>query len=157
MDDNKDGSITNIELQTALKKGQCVADFNIKTINLIISKYDKNGDGEISFDEFYNLFLTLNEEFENFLMMDADGSGEIDQDEFMSAMKNKGFTLTKKFYQFIFEEIYRHTRSKGIKFDNFIRMTARFDYLRDYYNKTTYFHKFPLESYLKNTFFQDFW
>lgn len=158
MDANHDGSITAIELQEALRRGQGVSDFNIKTIHLLISKYDKNGDREISFDEFYDLYCNLNEEYENFLMMDEDGSGYIDLDEFQSAMVSKDYNFTRKFFKFIVEEIGKHTASSGIKFDNYIRVMARFDYLCAYYQKTPYFHnKHSLQSYLKNTFFQDFW
>ena len=58
---NRDGSITSIELQEALR-GQ-ISNFSLKTIELLISKHDKNGDKEISFEEFNSLFNNLNEEY----------------------------------------------------------------------------------------------
>ena len=38
-----------------------------------------------------------------------------------------------------------------------LRVTTRLASLIDYYNKETFFHKYTLEIYVKNTFFQDFW
>ena len=158
MDINHDGSITAVELQEALRRGQANNEFNIKTIELLISRCDKNSDRQITFDEFFDLYCNLNDEFEAFLMMDEDGSNSIDFNEFSMAMINKGYTFSKKFFMFIVDEIGKHTKSYGIKFDNYIRVMARFEYLCDYYRKTPYFHnKHNLESYLKSTFFQDFW
>lgn len=158
MDVNGDGSITSDELQEALKRGQSSNEFSQKTIQLLISRYDKNGDREISFEEFFDLYCNLNDEFENFLMMDGDGNGFIDFDEFAQAMTSRGYNFSNRFFKFIIDEIGKHGNFRGIKFDSFIRVMARFDYLVEHYKKTPYFHnKHNLESYLKNTFFQDFW
>ena len=157
MDINNDGSITSNELQLTLQQTQSGAEFNIKTIDLLIAKYDKNGDKEISFEEFAELYNSLNEEFLNFLMMDSDGSGTIDLEEFSASINNKGFQFSNKFYSSIMDEIRKHTGIYGIKFDNYIRIMARFDFLCQTYRKTPYFHKHSLEHYLTKTFFQDFW
>ena len=120
MDFNRDGSITSAELQEALRRGQG-SDFSMKTIDLLISKYDKNGDREISFEEFYDLYINLNGEYENFLLTDSDGSGLIDTDEFSRTMVKKGYMFSQKFFKFIVDEISKHTGFYGIKFDNYIR------------------------------------
>jgi Ca2+-binding EF-hand superfamily protein len=120
MDVNRDNSITASELQIALRRGQG-SDFNLKTVELLMSKYDKNGDREISFDEFYDLYTNLNDEYENFLMTDTDDSGQIDANEFTTTMNNKGYYFSFKFFKFIVDEISKHTGINGIKFDNYIR------------------------------------
>ena len=51
------------------------SEFSRKTVEFLIEKYDKNGDREISFDEFDDLFYYLNEEHEDFLKIDTDDSG----------------------------------------------------------------------------------
>ena len=129
----------------------------MKTAESLIAKYDKNGDREISFDEFTDLFNNLNEEYENFLMMDSDGSGEIDLEEFEKAISNKGFTFSRHFYENVMDDVRKHTNFYGIKFDIYIRIAARFDFLCSSYKNTPYFHKHSLAHYLKKTFFQDFW
>jgi Ca2+-binding EF-hand superfamily protein len=156
MDINKDGSITANELQQTLRLAQS-SEFSIKTVELLMSKYDTNGDREISFEEFYDLFSNLNEEFESFLLMDSDGSGSIDLEEFANALKQKGYNFSRSFFQGIMEEIDKKTGHNGIRFDNYIRVAARFDFLCQSYRKTPYFQKESLEVYLKKTFFQDFW
>ena len=129
----------------------------MKTVKSLLAKYDKNGDGEISFDEFTDLFNNLNEEFENFLMMDSDDSGVIDLEEFEKAISNKGFTFSGHFYENVMEDVRKHTHVYGIKFDIYIRIVARFYFVCSSYRKTPYFDKHSLEPYLKKTFFRDFW
>jgi Ca2+-binding EF-hand superfamily protein len=157
LDINRDGSITAYELQQALKRTQTNSDFNMRTVELLIATYDRNGDKEISFEEFSDLFNNLNEEYANFLMMDEDSSGEIDLQEFTQAMSRKGYEFTESFYKMILDNVRKHTSAHGLKFDNYIRIAARFDFLVRSYRSTPYFHKQSLEQYLKKTFFQDFW
>ncbi len=158
MDKNNDGSITASELQHALRSTQSSGiDFSIKTVHLLIAKYDTNGDREISFDEFNDLFFNLNDEFEAFLMMDTDGSGSIDKNELMIAINRKGYRFSSAFYDYLCDTINRHTGSRAIEFDNYIRIAARFDFLCNTYRRTPYFHKDSLETYMRKTFFQDFW
>ena len=158
MDLNRDGSITAVELQQTLRRAQAGSEFNIKTVELLISRYDMNGDKQIDFEEFFDLFSSLNDEFETFLMIDSDGSGLIDLQEFREALRNKGYNFSDQFYQYIVNEICSKTRKNGIQFDNYIRVAARFDYLCSFYNNTPYFKSnHTLESYLRKTFFQDFW
>ena len=156
MDKNGDGSITAVELQQALRSTQA-SEFSMKTVQLLISKYDANGDREISFSEFHDLYLNLNDEFEAFLMMDADGSGSIDKSELMSSISRKGYHFSPAFYDTICDNVRRRTGHASIEFDNYIRIAARFDFLCSTYQRTPYFHKEKLEVYLTKTFFQDFW
>jgi hypothetical protein len=117
-----------------------------------------NGDKQISFDEFFDLFNCINEEYEAFLMIDSDGSGLIDLYEFKSALRNKGYNFSDMFFQYLMNEICAKTKKNGIQFDNYVRVAARFDYLCNFYQNTPYFQKsHSLEDYLGKTFFQDFW
>jgi Ca2+-binding EF-hand superfamily protein len=157
MDVNRDGSITASELQRALRRTQASSEFDMKTIQLLISKYDTNGDREISFEEFFELFNNLNEEYETFLLTDADGSGFIDLHEFTEALKGKGYFFSHKFYEYIVNEICKRTKNPGIPFDIYIRVAARFDQLSRQYNLTLFYQKNSLENFLKKNFFDDFW
>ena len=156
MDLNKDGSITAIELQKALRLTQS-SEFNVKTVNLLLVRYDTNGDHEISFDEFYDLYMNLNEEYEGFLLMDTDGSGGIDIDELREALRAKGYMFSAGFFKLVMDEVNKHTGGRIIEFDNYIRIGARFDFLCHTYNKIPYMYRDSLETYMKKTFFVDFW
>ena len=70
------------ELQQTLHRSKINSDFIIENIELLINRYDQNGDHEISFDEFFDFFYDLNEEYENFLMIEPYESSSYDFDEF---------------------------------------------------------------------------
>ncbi|CAF1017469.1 unnamed protein product, partial [Brachionus calyciflorus] len=139
IDINKDGSISSNELQHILKNVQSNASFDPKTVYLLIKKYDRNGDNEINFEEFYDLYNNLNEEFETFLLTDIDGSGSIDSREFAELLKSKGYDFSHMFYDYFFRELYRFSHKNTIEFDIYIRVSTRLDYLvKHYYNNSYY-------------------
>jgi hypothetical protein len=115
-----------------------------------------NGDAAIDFEEFFELFIYLNDQLEIFLLMDSDGNGLIDSNEFEKGLNKAGYKFSKQFFQFIANEIKHRTGKQGITFDNYIRIQARFDYLSKSYKDTPYYQNHPLESYLKNTIFYNF-
>ncbi len=157
MDFNKDGSLCFDELQEALKLGQHNSEFNVKTVQLLFDKYDRNRDGEIDFDGFYDLYTYLNDEYCTFLGMDKDGSGTLDADELCQLFSSRGFNFKSDFFKFI-EQTMRETNKNGITFDNYCRLVARFDYLNNLYITTPrYQTSYTLETYLKKTFFFNFW
>lgn len=158
IDINHDGGISSNELQKILRNIQSSAEFSAKTVDLVIRKYDKNRDGQISFEEFFDLYNNLNEELEAFLLIDSDGNGYIDCTELEISFRNKGHQLSRAFYEYIYREICKYTAQKGILFDSYIRVASRFDYLcKQFYNTPYYFKNFSFETYLAKTFFQDFW
>ncbi|RNA27076.1 hypothetical protein BpHYR1_001952 [Brachionus plicatilis] len=72
-----------------------------------MEKYDSNRDGEISLNEFYNLFLSINDLFNQFLDHDEDFSQSIEPNEQLQ-IKNNIVAIT---------------------FDIYVRISARLDYL----------------------------
>ena len=161
VDVNGDGTITKQELHDALIRGQLNFQFDIKTVELIVNKYDTNHDGEINFEEFQNLFSFINEEYSRFLSADEDGSQTIEPDELEHFIEERGYKIEKTFYNFIVESIKVKT-GKGISFDYFCRIMARFDQLIDFYNfelapAELDDDPIPLDVYLKSSFFEGFW
>lgn len=156
IDKNRDGSITAQELQEILRLTQAGLDFNIKTVKMIMSSYDRNGDQEISFEEFYDLYQALNDEYESFLLMDSDGSGSIETEELSNALRAKGYTFSNGFYNYIVQRICLRTGQNGILFDDYIRVASKFDYLCKFYYRHYYPKFLSLEEFLKSKFFEDF-
>ena len=156
VDVNGDGTITFYELHNALIRGQPSSQFDIKTAHLLVNKYDTNHDGEINFHEFESLFNYLNEEYFKFLLADSDGSQTIESEELEGFLKQRGFKFQKKFYDFIINSIKSRNRN-GVTFDYYCRLMARFDFLVKQHANVPYYKSIPLEVYLKDAFFSEFW
>ena len=76
---------------------------NIKDLNEIFKAFDKNRDGQISFDEFEKGLLKLNskdikpEEIKSyFTSIDTDKNGKIDYTEFIAATLQKNIFLKEE-------------------------------------------------------------
>jgi Ca2+-binding EF-hand superfamily protein len=156
VDINGDGTITFNELHSALARGQMSLQFDIKTAELLVNKYDTNHDGEINFHEFEHLFNYLNEEYFKFLLADTDGSSTIDSDELDEFFRQRGHKFNKDFCNFIINTI-KSRAFGGVTFDYYCRLMARFDFLIHQHANYEYYKAMPLEKYLKGAFFSDFW
>lgn len=126
-------------------------------MQLLLSQYDKNNDNEISFQEFNNLFMYINEQYNDFLDIDLDFSGFIDGQELASALINRGYlSLSTQFFDDLVKEIKKFTKTNGISFDVFIRIIARMNQLNDKFKKSSDYNVLHLEDYLKKKFFLKF-
>ena len=114
IDLNRNESINAQELHEALRKGQPISQFDYNTVLVLLQKYDRqnnwifiiirllknvicilinslrNRDGAITFDEFYQLFIDLNNQYNEFLDTDVDFSGTIDSKEMAAVLHKKG-------------------------------------------------------------------
>eukprot|EP01126_Amoeba_proteus_P050155 TRINITY_DN5904_c0_g1_i2.p1 TRINITY_DN5904_c0_g1~~TRINITY_DN5904_c0_g1_i2.p1 ORF type:complete len:149 (-),score=40.92 TRINITY_DN5904_c0_g1_i2:131-577(-) len=92
-DKNRDGSISVTELSHVLKNlNQAASDAEI---NEMIRQVDKDGDGEIDFEEFVSMMAnakcsTDEEMRQAFAVFDADGNGSIDKKELHSVLEQLG-------------------------------------------------------------------
>lgn len=155
MDLNGDGKLTAHELQKALR--QAGSEFSLRTVELLMNKYDSNGDKEIAFDEFIGLFHRLNDDYEQFVMFDLDASGHIDYFEFKESLKSKGYEFSDDFYEHMMTMICTRTRSERITFDTFMRVSARLDYMKELYNDSAQYQRKPMNQFLRKYFFDEFW
>ncbi|RNA27078.1 programmed cell death 6 [Brachionus plicatilis] len=130
IDHNRNGQISVQELHEALKRGQPMFDFDPFTV-----QYDNNRNNEISFQEFYDLFVGLNIQFNEFLDIDRDSSGFIDSRELASSMYSKGYQFSPETFDYVVNEISRRSGKQGISFDIYVRVAARFEALRNEYNR----------------------
>jgi Ca2+-binding EF-hand superfamily protein len=152
IDSNHDGRITGQELHEALRRGQPSSEFDPYTINTLIEKYDNDRDNQISFQEFYDLFQHLNAQYNEFLDFDADSSGFIDGRELANVLRRKGYSFSPDLFNYIVNEISRRSGKNGINFDTYVRVIARFDFLRSAYNRSPNMGV-PLEKYVRDSFF----
>ncbi len=159
-------------MHEALRKGQSNSEFDPKTVEILLQKYDQNHDNEISFDEFFNLFIGINDQFNEFLDIDVDFSGTIDSNELAMSLNKKNYNLSRQFFNYLCEELSKRTRKNAITFDMYVRVIARIDSLRKQYFQmnnhagSNHFHNSndyrsvadqrSMEHFIANNFFLNF-
>ncbi|CAH8584285.1 unnamed protein product [Heterobilharzia americana] len=108
VDRNRNGYVDHSELQMALSNG-IGTTFNTRTIQLMISMFDRDGNGTIDANEFTSLFQYVQEWQQCFRRFDQDRSGLIDARELQWALSS--FVMISRFD--------RNKRGQ-IAFDDFI-------------------------------------
>ncbi|TQS34118.1 hypothetical protein Golomagni_05512 [Golovinomyces magnicellulatus] len=140
---DKDGSgqLSEKELSQALVNGDW-SPFDPITIRTMIRLFDTNHTGTINFEEFCGLWEFLGSWRTLFDHFDADGSGDINIDEYTNAFIAFGYRLSNPFVRSLFRK-YDKRCEGAISFDLFVqsciclkRMTnvfKRYDQDRDGY------------------------
>ncbi|KKK12109.1 hypothetical protein P175DRAFT_0504820 [Aspergillus ochraceoroseus IBT 24754] len=95
------GALTEHELGSALVNGDFTS-FHPKTVKMMISMFDRNRSGSISFDEFVSLWRYLAAWRELFEKFDEDRSGRISLQEFEKALVAFGYRLSPPFVTVLF-------------------------------------------------------
>jgi Ca2+-binding EF-hand superfamily protein len=95
------GALTEQELGSALVNGDYTS-FHPKTVKMMISMFDRNRSGSISFDEFVSLWRYLAAWRELFDRFDEDRSGRISLREFEKALVAFGYRLSQPFVTVLF-------------------------------------------------------
>jgi Ca2+-binding EF-hand superfamily protein len=135
-DRDKDGKIDFDELHNALRKELRLERFDELTVGLLIDKFEKNDDNKLTFSEFYKCFINVNEELSIFMKIDQNSNGFIDAKELSKGMRRNGYDFSNEFYDQIYDDIcVEYNIRKGITFDLFIRISARFQYLEEKFDK----------------------
>ncbi|CAK5085197.1 unnamed protein product [Meloidogyne enterolobii] len=120
VDTDRSGRISSDELQRALSNGTW-RPFNPETCRIMISMFDSDNDGGISFNEFQALWNYVNDWSRTFRTFDRDNSGNIDRGELMSALTQFGYRLSGPFYDMLMQKFDR-THSGRVNFDDFIQL-----------------------------------
>ena len=157
IDHNSDGRINFRELHEALIRGNPNSEFDQKTVRILLNKFDKDHDNEINFDEFHNLFVEINNQYNEFLDYDKDFSGSIDSSELTSLLSNKGYDLNRHFIDSLMNEVSKHTgKRNSVSFDLYARIVARIDHLRNVFNQTRLNSRINFQIFLTENFFLEF-
>jgi Ca2+-binding EF-hand superfamily protein len=158
IDLNRDGRINFNEMSDMLKKTYSIPRFDSYAVNVLIERYDRDGDKQIDFGEFFELFNGINGLHKEFLDADFryDANGHIDARELNNIFKSKGYSFGIDLYHYVVSEMSRGSSSHGLKFDKYIGIMARFEFLINKYNRCFKKNeKSPdeLEKYLRAKFF----
>lgn len=119
VDKDKSGLISAEELQVALSNGTW-SPFNPETVRLIISMFDHENRGKVSFQDFGALWKYVTDWQNCFRSFDTDNSGQIDKQELKNALCTFGFRLTDHLIEILLNKFYRFGQG-NILFDDFIQ------------------------------------
>ncbi len=157
VDIHRNGTISSNELVVALSKTHQTIIFDQKTVDFMLKKFDSNHDNRITCNEFFQLCSFINDEYNKFLIYDADSSGTIGVAELANLLSNRGLRVNQQTINYIVSHI-EQMLQKRIPFDVYCRVNARFDYLsKSYRMMQSQFGNQPFEQYLINNFFTEFW
>ncbi|KAJ1902973.1 hypothetical protein IWQ60_012625, partial [Tieghemiomyces parasiticus] len=113
------------ELQSVLLNGDW-SKFNLETVHLLMSLFDQDSSGTITFPEFENLWHYITEWRTCFAKFDDDQSGTIRPSQFKRALKAFGYGLddelvTLTIHRFDRGRVHTHPSHHRISIDNFIQ------------------------------------
>lgn len=95
VDRDHSGQINPQELSQALVNGDWTP-FDLDTVKMLMSVFDVDRSGHISFDEFAGLWKYIQDWQGVFRHFDQDRSGSIDQNELSNALQSFGYRLSPK-------------------------------------------------------------
>lgn len=129
VDKDRNGHISADELQMALSNGTWTP-FNPETVRLMISMFDRDKSGTITFDEFGSLWRYVTDWQETFKSFDRDNSGNIDKNELQTALSSFGYRFSDRFYNILMSKFDRSGQG-CISFDDFIQCCVNVQMLTD--------------------------
>ncbi|KZO98312.1 EF-hand [Calocera viscosa TUFC12733] len=123
VDVDQSGAISAQELRQALLNGDW--NFDLDTVKMLMTLFDVDRSGTITFDEFAGLWKYIRDWQNVFRHFDADRSGSIDGRELKNALEQFGYRLTPKILRLL-EIKYGAGESRvdlkpGMTFDRFVR------------------------------------
>ncbi len=123
-DKDSSGTVTTAELGQVLR--QMNKKFTDDELKKVVSKFDVNGDGQIDFDEFYQMMTKhevkeVDELKQAFEVFDKDGDGNITAKELEIVMKALGENIDRETIDLMIESV-DMDKNGFIDFDEFKRM-----------------------------------
>jgi Ca2+-binding EF-hand superfamily protein len=150
IDRKRKGKILVEELYASLKENLYMVRFGFETVKIFLNIYDKDLNDRVNFEEFVDIFTSLNQRYEEFIKYDKDGNGLIDSDELGNLFKEKELEFTSMFFGFVENESFNLTGNKHMGFDRFVRFMTKFELLRAEFEheRLTQRNNLSLEGYI---------
>ncbi|TKY87585.1 hypothetical protein EX895_003599 [Sporisorium graminicola] len=129
VDRDHSGQINAQELSQALVNGDWTP-FDLDTVKMLMSVFDVDRSGQISFNEFAGLWKYIQDWQGVFRHFDQDRSGSIDQGELANALQSFGYRLSPKLLHIVTQKYSgmpstgggpARGAASGITFDRFVR------------------------------------
>jgi len=118
VDLDRSGQISVLELQQALTNNDWSC-FSAKTCQKMIGMFDRDYSGSIDVNEFNSLWNYINQWRGVFSAYDTDRSGNINESELHTALKQMGYNLSPRF---VSTAVWRYdtTGRRQLNFENFV-------------------------------------
>jgi hypothetical protein len=126
---------------------------------MLMSKYDRNGNNAIDFDEYFDLHQGINVLHKEFVDIDFEHhlNGRLSVIELTDLFRRKGFNFTFDFCEFLIRGMSRDKREDGLTFDKYLGAMARIDTLINQYQRNSQLRQYQtLENFIRNNFFHQF-
>lgn len=123
VDKDRSGQISFVELQQALSNGSW-QPFNPETVKMMIGIFDRDGTGNINFQEFCSIWQYVTDWLNVFRRFDSDNSGNINKGELKTAISSFGYRLSDTFFDVLVNK-YDKQRRGVILFDDFIQICVQ--------------------------------
>ena len=144
IDVDNNGTLTKTELQRVLLNGDW-SPFNLDTIVLLFSLFDRDGNGTINFNEFMGLWHYIEDWKRIFSTFDKDNNGTIEIPELITAMKSFGFNISEETLKKLVRKYKVSHNTQGrkltlndfeyaVSFDNFVQLCVTVKTLTDVFH-----------------------
>ncbi|XP_011270782.1 sorcin, variant [Capsaspora owczarzaki ATCC 30864] len=123
----RDGQISPEELQRCLQGagyGNGWETFSLETCRLMIGMLDRDGNFQMGFEEFKELWNSLNQWKHTYYTVDRDRSGTVNEQELHQAIRTYGYNLSPEAFRVVFKR-YARREQTIITFDDFIAVSVR--------------------------------
>ena len=120
VDTDRSGRVSAEELQRALSMG--TMPFSIGTCERMVSMFDRDGSGQITFDEFTQLHRFITSMQSGFRARDRDGSGRLSGLEIRNALSDSGYQVSEGTFQTMMRKFDRQRRG-SLGFDDYIELS----------------------------------
>jgi len=116
VDRDRSGQINPQELSQALVNGDWTP-FDLDTVKMLMSVFDVDRSGSITFNEFAGLWKYIQDWQGVFRHFDQDRSGSIDQGELANALQSFGYRLSPKLLHIVTQKYseYHATNRSGCR------------------------------------------
>ncbi|KAK7196670.1 programmed cell death 6 protein-like protein [Novymonas esmeraldas] len=131
VDKDGSGTISVPELNAALSSAG--VPFSLATSEKLLHMYDKDRNGEISFNEFQELHQFIMTMKNGFRQRDASGDGRLDGNEVRAALTAGGYQLSEQTFQALMRKFDRQRRG-SLGFDDYVELSIFISKVRNVYS-----------------------
>ncbi|KAL7704749.1 programmed cell death 6 protein-like protein [Lotmaria passim] len=131
VDTDGSGSISVPELNAALSSAG--VPFSLATTEKLLRMYDKDKNGEITFNEFQDLHQFIMSMKNGFRQRDTSGDGRLDGPEVRAALTASGYQLSEQTFQALMRKFDRQRRG-SLGFDDYVELSIFISKVRNVFS-----------------------